>query len=173
MTTARDPSGPDWEPDRTGSDSLAREPGRPFVVTGEGYAGFWVRLAAWIVDGIVLAVITTALAPLLGGATLAQTGPNLFAIDLWGNALTSLVGLVYFVGFWSWRGQTPGKMLLNQQVVRAEDGGRIDVVQALLRYVGLIISFFVFFLGVIWIGFDGRKQGWHDKMAKTVVIRSR
>jgi uncharacterized RDD family membrane protein YckC len=41
----------------------------------------------------------------------------------------------------------------------------------LLRYVGLIISIVIFFLGVIWAGFDRRKQGWHDKMAGTVVVR--
>jgi uncharacterized RDD family membrane protein YckC len=47
----------------------------------------------------------------------------------------------------------------------------VDVVRALLRYVGLIISIVVLLLGVIWIAFDSRKQGWHDKIAGTVVVR--
>jgi uncharacterized RDD family membrane protein YckC len=42
---------------------------------------------------------------------------------------------------------------------------------ALLRYVGLVISFAVILLGVIWVAFDGRKQGWHDKIASTLVVR--
>jgi uncharacterized RDD family membrane protein YckC len=60
---------------------------------------------------------------------------------------------------------------LHLWVVRVEDGQKPDVVRAFLRYVGLIISFVVLLLGVIWVAFDGRKQGWHDKLAQTVVIR--
>jgi uncharacterized RDD family membrane protein YckC len=55
--------------------------------------------------------------------------------------------------------------------VRASDGSRPDWVVSLLRYVGLIISFAVIFIGVIWVAFDGRKQGWHDKIAGTLVVR--
>ncbi len=57
------------------------------------------------------------------------------------------------------------------RVVRADNGEKIDVVRALLRYVGLIISIVVVFLGLIWVAFDARKQGWHDKIASTVVVR--
>jgi uncharacterized RDD family membrane protein YckC len=59
----------------------------------------------------------------------------------------------------------------NMRIVMADDGSKPDWVRMLLRYVGLIISIVIFFLGVIWAGFDRRKQGWHDKMAGTVVVR--
>jgi uncharacterized RDD family membrane protein YckC len=59
----------------------------------------------------------------------------------------------------------------NMQVLLAADGGKVDVVRALLRYFGLIISIVVLLLGVIWIAFDLRKQGWHDKIAGTVDVR--
>jgi uncharacterized RDD family membrane protein YckC len=94
-----------------------------------------------------------------------------FEINYVSNALGTLFGLVYFVGFWSYRGQTPGMMPFRLWVVNLEDGARPDVVRAFLRYVGLIISFAVILLGVIWVAFDGRKQGWHDKIASTLVIR--
>jgi len=86
------------------------------------------------------------------------------------NAIGLLLDLIYFVGFWTWRGQSPG-IPFNMRIVLAADGGKVDVVRALLRYVGLIISIVVLFLGVIWVAFHRRKQGWHDKIAGTVVVR--
>ena len=56
------------------------------------------------------------------------------------------------------------------RIVMADDGSKPDWVRMLLRYVGLLIGIVIFFLGVIWAGFDRRKQGWHDKMAGTVVV---
>lgn len=94
-----------------------------------------------------------------------------YSVNYAANAVGLLIDLVYFVGFWAWRGQSPGMIPFNMRVVLAADGGKIDVVRALLRYVGLIISFVVLLLGVIWVAFDRRKQGWHDKIAGTVVVR--
>ncbi|MGH7186158.1 MAG: RDD family protein, partial [Pseudomonadota bacterium] len=86
-------------------------------------------------------------------------------------AYSTLIGLVYFVGLWAWRGQTVGMMPFNMQVVAVSDGKKIDVVRGVLRYVGIILSIIPLFLGLIWVAFDSRKQGWHDKIAGTVVIR--
>ncbi|HEY6608887.1 MAG TPA: RDD family protein, partial [Candidatus Limnocylindria bacterium] len=138
------------------------------------YGGFWVRFVAFILDGIVIAVITGALAPLFGFPiieTSTTAGAGGVQVNYTGSALSSLFGLVYFVGFWAFRGQTPGQIPFRMRVVRVSDGTRPDVVIALLRYVGLIISFAVLLLGVIWVAFDGRKQGWHDKIASTLVVR--
>jgi uncharacterized RDD family membrane protein YckC len=135
------------------------------------YGGFWVRVLAFILDGIVLGVLTSALGPLAGTGTVVQTTDGRFVVDYGANALGTLVGLVYMVGFWAWRGQTPGMIPFNMRVVRASDGTKPDLVVGLLRYVGLIISFVVIFIGVIWVAFDSRKQGWHDKIAGTLVVR--
>jgi uncharacterized RDD family membrane protein YckC len=137
---------------------------------GVQYAGFWVRFVAFILDGIVLAVIAAALGPLAGTGTMVQTGTQV-SFNYQASGLQTLVGLVYFIGFWAWRGQTPGMLPFKMHVVRADNGEKIDVVRALLRYVGLIISIVVIFLGLIWVAFDARKQGWHDKIASTVVVR--
>jgi uncharacterized RDD family membrane protein YckC len=138
---------------------------------GLAYAGFWIRLVAWIIDAIALGILTTALGPLLGTGSVVPLEDGNFRIDYGAGGLSGLLGLVYFVGFWAWRGQTLGMMPFNLRVLRADDGGPVDVVRALLRYVGLIISFVVLLIGVIWVAFDSRKQGWHDKMASTVVVR--
>ena len=146
---------------------------RPGPMAGWHYAGFWVRFLAFLLDGIVLGILTAALLPFTGPQfTFTGTGTAAaFTVHASANAVSTLVGLVYFIGFWAWRGQTVGMMPFNMQVVNVADGKKIDVVRGLLRYVGLIISAIPFFLGLIWAGFDSRKQGWHDKMAQTVVIR--
>lgn len=146
---------------------------RPGPMPGWHYAGFWVRFLAIIIDGILLGVITAALTPVWGPqVTVTGTGAAAdFEVNATANALGTLVGLVYFVGFWAWRGQTVGMMPFNMQVVGVADGKKIDVVRGLLRYVGFIIAAIPLLIGLIWAAFDSRKQGWHDKIASTVVIR--
>ena len=143
------------------------------TATNVDYGGFWIRVLAFILDAIVLGVITSAAAPLFGAGPMINTGSGQFGVNYGSNAIGTLIGLLYMVGFWSLRGQTPGMIPFNLRVVRASDGSRPDWVVSLLRYVGLIISFAVIFIGVIWVAFDGRKQGWHDKIAGTVVVRDR
>ena len=143
---------------------------QPGPMPGLRYGGFWVRAVAWIIDAIILTVIVAALSPLFGGTSVVQT-PNGVQINSGATGIQFLVNLVYFVGFWVWRAQTPGMIPFNLRVVRADNGENIDVGRAILRYVGVIISFLVLLLGVIWVAFDARKQGWHDKLAGTVVVR--
>ena len=145
-------------------------PEQPGPMPGLRYGGFWVRTVAWIIDAIILVVIGAALSPLFGGTTVVQTSTGV-EVNSGASAIQLLVDLVYFVGFWVWRAQTPGMIPFNLRVVRADNGENIDIARGILRYVGVIISFLVLFLGVIWVAFDARKQGWHDKLAGTVVVR--
>jgi uncharacterized RDD family membrane protein YckC len=146
---------------------------RPGPMPGWHYAGFWVRFLALLVDAILLGIVTAALAPVWGPqVTFIGTGTAAaMQVNAQANAISTLLGLVYFVGLWAWRGQTIGMMPFNMQVVGVADGKKIDVFRGLLRYVGFIISIIPLFLGLIWAAFDARKQGWHDKIASTVVIR--
>jgi uncharacterized RDD family membrane protein YckC len=151
-----------------GWQSAAPTPAGP--APGYRYGGFWVRFLALLIDGIALGILTTVISPLFGpSVTTTPTGQMEF--NAAANAFSTLLGLVYFIGFWTWRGQTVGMMPFKLQVVRAEDGAKIDWVRGLLRYVGLIISVIPLFVGLIWAAFDSRKQGWHDKIAGTLVIR--
>jgi uncharacterized RDD family membrane protein YckC len=135
------------------------------------YAGFWVRVLALLIDAIALGILTSALAPLFGVGMMFDPSTSRIQFDYASSGLNTLAGLVYFIGFWAWRGQTVGMMPFNMRVVSADTGEKIDVVRGLLRYVGLIISFVVILIGVIWVAFDARKQGWHDKIANTLVVR--
>ncbi|MDQ2854066.1 MAG: RDD family protein, partial [Chloroflexota bacterium] len=130
---------------------------------------FWVRFLAFLIDGILLSVITAPFAPVWGPHfTAASTN---FQVNAQFEPIGTLIGLVYLAGMWAWRGQTIGMMPFNMKVVSVADGKNIDIFRALLRYVGFIIAAIPLLIGLIWAAFDPRKQGWHDKIASTVVIR--
>ena len=75
------------------------------------------------------------------------------------------------VAFWVMRQATPGKMAISARVVDAETGKALSTGQAIGRYLGYFVAMLPLFVGIIWVAFDARKQGWHDKLAGTVVIR--
>ena len=81
-----------------------------------------------------------------------------------------LAVFIYFAGLWTILGQTLGMLAFEIRILRATDGRRIGPGRAVIRFVGMLISFIVLFIGVIWVAADGRKQGWHDKIARTVVV---
>jgi len=125
-------------------------------------AGWWTRFFAIFIDGLGIGIVNGILVSILyGGDTTAASG------------LQTLLGVVYFVYFWSasGKGQTLGMRALNIKVVK-KDGSYLDFVGAFIRYIGLVISIAVFLIGVIWAAFDGQKQGWHDKIAGTYVVKA-
>ncbi|WP_320043041.1 RDD family protein [uncultured Desulfobacter sp.] len=74
--------------------------------------------------------------------------------------------------FWTYKSATPGKMALKLTIVDAKNGGHPSTGQLIGRYFGYYISIIPLFLGLIWVGIDRRKQGLHDKLAGTVVIKN-
>ena len=88
-------------------------------------------------------------------------------IDL--RAMASLADFFYFVAFWSTSGQTLGMRALRITVVRS-DGQPLSWVTGLLRYAGYVLSIIPLCLGFLWIVWDPKKQGWHDKVAGTLVV---
>jgi uncharacterized RDD family membrane protein YckC len=125
-------------------------------------AGFVIRAIALIVDGFIVGIVAAILNAVLFGGDVARLG-----------GLNSLLGLLYYVYMWSAAGggQTLGMRFFNVRVIKT-DGTSLDYVGAFLRYIGLIVSFAVVLLGVIWVIFDRDKQGWHDKIAGTYVVRT-
>lgn len=139
--------------------SEANAPQRPastFVSASE-FGGFWRRFAAILIDGLILGVV---LVPL-----------NIFTSDIVYYSIASPIQLVYMIGFWTWKGQTPGKMAMGIKIAAA-DGGPIGLGRAIIRYLGYMVSSLLLGLGHLMIAFDGRKQGLHDKIAGTFVIRT-
>ncbi len=149
------------------------------------FAGFWRRLIAFTVDTIIInivffifaVVVTTAF--IMGSmsadnlAWIAEiTDPaHVTPITLMIAACYVILSIAYFTYFHGIKGRTPGKMLMGLQVL-SDDGTPIGFGTAFLRSVGYLVSsfFFTFPLGFIWAAFDRKKQGWHDKIAGTVVI---
>jgi uncharacterized RDD family membrane protein YckC len=79
------------------------------------------------------------------------------------------VGIIVII-FWFCKNATPGKMLLNMEIVDARTGNKPSLFQWVLRYVGYLIAVLPMMLGFLWILWDKKRQGWHDKIAGTVVI---
>ena len=74
------------------------------------------------------------------------------------------------MAFWVYRQATPGKMAIHAKIVDAKTGEKPSIRQYLIRYIGYIIATIPFGIGILWVGWDKKKQGWHDKLACTVVV---
>lgn len=134
------------------------------------YAGFWIRVVAYIIDLLPLLAIGITLALLFGDPIVdADPTPSLGVSDFAGL----IIGIAYFVGFESssWQA-TPGKRALGLIVTDA-DGRRISPARALGRYFGKILSGLILMIGYIMIAFTERKQGLHDFLAGTLVVKGR
>ncbi|MCB1833540.1 MAG: RDD family protein [Geminicoccaceae bacterium] len=84
-----------------------------------------------------------------------------------------IVPAVVIINFWLTSQATPGKMVMGLRIVDAETGGMPGVGQYTLRYFGYLVSGIPFALGYLWMLFDSRRQTWHDKIGRTVVIRGK
>jgi uncharacterized RDD family membrane protein YckC len=136
------------------------------------YAGFWVRVGASVIDSLlVMCLIYPVLVWVYGWAYFDR--PMLAPTGLTDFLVSYVLPAAAIIAFWISRQATPGKMALQLRVVDAKTGGTLTIGQSLIRYVGYYVSAIPMFIGFIWIAFDPRKQGWHDKLASTVVIRSR
>jgi len=137
------------------------------------YAGFWVRVAARLIDGVVIGVPLGIVFGIIAGIASAgeQNGQSGAALGVFAvlYPLAFLASVGYFVVMWT-MGATLGMRVMNLRVADAQTGQNITYGKSILRYVGQIISVIVCYLGFIWVAFDSRKQGWHDKIAGTVVL---
>jgi uncharacterized RDD family membrane protein YckC len=121
------------------------------------YAGFWIRLAAGVIDLLILGSVS---------GIIAYFFPSPIVWSTSGVAIS----IVYWMGFWVWRGQTPGKMAVGVKVIRT-DSSPVKWQCAICRCLGYVVSAITLFIGFIWVAFDGRKQGIHDKIADTYVVK--
>ena len=135
------------------------------------YAGFWIRVGAAFIDSILMLIIFI---PLLlwiyGGEELlerSQTGD--FGATYY--LITYVLPAVAVILFWIARQATPGKMALSLRIVDAKTLGPLGKGQAIGRYLAYYLSSIPLGLGLLWVAFDSHKQGWHDKLAGTFVIR--
>jgi uncharacterized RDD family membrane protein YckC/cytoskeletal protein CcmA (bactofilin family) len=109
-------------------------------------AGFWLRMVALLIDVVLIGIFTR------------MTGFFLPVLAIYGATL------------WKLRGSTIGGIIFSLKVVRV-DGQQMEWVTVVVRALACFLSMLCIGLGFIWIGFDAEKQGWHDKIAGTVVVR--
>lgn len=133
------------------------------------YAGFWIRVWASLIDAVLIGVIVW---PIL----IATYGTEYFTSEkfiagpidfLFSYVLPGIAVIL----FWIYKSATPGKMAISARIVDARTGGQPSNGQFIGRYFAYLVSIIPLGLGILWVAWDRRKQGWHDKLAGTVVVR--
>jgi len=135
------------------------------------YAGFWLRTWACLID-ITLTVL--AISPILWllhardhyATDVLIVGPAEILVS-W------MLPAIAVLSFWTSRHATPGKMAISAIIVDEKTGAPPSLGQHIGRFLGYFIAVMPLGLGLIWVAFDRKKQGWHDKLAGTLVVRTR
>lgn len=135
------------------------------------YVGFWLRVGAALIDTVLILLIVGPLVTYIygGGYWLSDRfiqGPADFLLN-W------VLPAIAVILFWIYRQATPGKMAIRARIVDTATGGKPTTGQLIGRYFAYYVSILPLCLGLIWVGIDSRKQGFHDKLAGTVVVRER
>ena len=153
---AYEATGGAMQPSGMGSGALARaeDGGPPLAIRGS----FWARLLSVIIDGVILAIPQLILELALGGR-----GERTL------NALAQVISVVYSIGFWVARGQTPGGMVMGLRLVNAA-GENPSLGTAIIRYFAQILSAIPLMLGFLW-ALGEKRRTWHDMLAGTWVIK--
>jgi uncharacterized RDD family membrane protein YckC len=131
------------------------------------YAGFWARAAAFVLDGVIVTVILVPLLVLGFGIREVSLDPA----EQWWDLIALLAIAAAVIGFWRYCGATPGKLALGLRIVDAKSGRPPTIGRLVVRFLAYFVSA-PLYLGFLWVAIDRRKQGWHDKIAGTVVINS-
>jgi len=139
-------------PASTPPPSAPHVPAPPHITAAMPRAGFWIRMAALLLDVLLVGFVMALLHPL--------------------GHFHILILAIYGAVMWKLRGTTVGGIVCDLHVVRL-DGRPVDWETAIVRALGCFLSLFVVFLGFIWIAFDANGQAWHDKIAGTVVVRAK
>ncbi len=132
------------------------------------YAGFWARVLASLIDTVLLLLLLFPLMTWLFGMDywFGHSKPHWLMDSLLNYGLPALGWLA----FWVSKSATPGKLWLGMKIIDEKTGGKPNAAQFIVRYLGYYLSMLAVFLGFIWVGIDKRKQGWHDKIAGTLVV---
>jgi uncharacterized RDD family membrane protein YckC len=145
------------------------------------YAGFWIRLVAALIDGIILFIVGSIFQYAVLGARAASPVFDPAHPEAHLGETFAVLGIVWLIGiatgatyegvFVYKLGATPGKMALGLKVIRP-GGGPVGLGRAVGRYFGKMLSAMALFIGYIIVGFDSEKRGMHDMICDTRVIRT-
>jgi uncharacterized RDD family membrane protein YckC len=144
------------------------------IQTGEfHYAGFWIRLASALIDGLIMAVLQFTLLLGVAGVSFAQLAgieqPENVGFMLGAQLMSMVIAIGYEVVFIGRFSATLGKMACGIKIVTPE-GGQITYLRAFGRYFAKILSAFTLYIGYIIAGFDSEKRALHDRICNTRVV---
>jgi uncharacterized RDD family membrane protein YckC len=131
------------------------------------YAGFWQRALALLIDWLIVIVIAMPIIVVAFGAEYFSLDP----VRRSGDLLIALLVGILIVGFWRYCGATPGKLAVGVKIVDAQTGNPPTTGRLVIRLFSYIVSALPLYFGFLWVAVDRRKQGWHDKIAGTVVVQ--
>jgi uncharacterized RDD family membrane protein YckC len=140
---------------------------------GTRYIGLATRVIAFVLDAALInlvAVVVEVGAALILSLLHLPHGLKAVVIAL-GAAAYVLWTIGYFAAFWSTTGQTPGNRVMQIRVVSLS-GGPLKPRAALLRCIGLLLAALPLFAGYVLILFDAKRRGFHDRLARTLVIEA-
>lgn len=152
-------------------DSIYKKPESPVDVEPAEviYGGFWIRLAASLLDTIWVMILTMSLGWMIYGVMYFESSDLTKGYaDIF---ISYVLPFIVTMLFWVYRSATPGKMMLGLKIVDANTLDQASGKKLALRYLGYYISLLGLCFGYFWIGWDPKKQGWHDKIAGTLVIK--
>jgi uncharacterized RDD family membrane protein YckC len=129
-------------------------------MTNPSYGGFWIRFGAIFLDGLIIGIPSAIVGFVLAFGSGVPSATYL-------ADLAAVVLIIYMDGI---KGGTPGKLILGLRIVNAK-GEFIGIPMALLRYIGRILSGIILCIGYLMIAWDEKKQGLHDKIAGTYVVK--
>ena len=135
------------------------------------YVGFWARTGATIIDSIIVIAVTFPLLIAIYGWAYFDAEKTGFVAGTADFLISWVLPAIAVIAFWILKQATPGKMALGARIVDASSGKPASTGQLVGRYFAYYVSMLPLFLGFLWVAFDKKKQGWHDKLSGTVVVR--
>lgn len=133
------------------------------------YAGFWIRVLASLIDTVLLLLVIVPLLTAIYGKGYWFSEPK--GNILWDILLNYILPAIIIIVFWLYKSATPGKIVLGLKVISLGSKSELSAGQSIGRYFSYYLSLIPLFAGFISIAFDERKQGWHDKLANTAVVK--
>ena len=133
------------------------------------YVGFWKRTVAVLVDTFLIILVTLPILIWVYGIEyLNNEHMEKGSFDFIINYVFPTIAVILL---WKYYQATPGKMIFKATIVDIKTGGKPTLKQWIIRYLGYFVSLLPFGLGYFWVAFDKKKQGFHDKLANTVVVQ--
>lgn len=130
------------------------------------YVGFWARFAANFLDGILISILLSP-SIFLAATSIRPEGLIVAIAAFWG---LDILAVIILLVLWCKKQASIGKMAISAKIVDARTGGVPTKGQLIGRYFAYTLSALPLGLGFLFIAFDSKKQGWHDKLAGTAVI---